>query len=92
MSTDRWKDGQTDGRVDGQTNFNSPFPLTLGDNEDTRYVMLKENKNKYGKCVKISNTFFNTFLHLLLKILSGMANSVDHDKKASLLLQNLIWI
>ena len=43
----------------------------------------------YGKCPKISNTLFSTILawimllmHLFLKILSGMANSVDPDQTA----------
>ena len=41
----------------------------------------------YGKCPKISNTLFHTvlalillFMHLLLKILSGIANNVDLDQ------------
>ena len=47
-----------------------------------------EEKN-YRKCPKISNTLFCTilakillFMHPLLKILSGMANSVDPDQTA----------
>ena len=43
----------------------------------------------YRKCPKISNTLFYTFfalillfMHLLLKILSGMTNSVDPDQTA----------
>ena len=43
----------------------------------------------YGKCPKISNTLFHTFLAKILlfmqlfhKILSGMANSVDPDQTA----------
>ena len=44
---------------------------------------------KYGKCPKISKSLFHTFLdkillfvQLFLKILSEMANSVDHDQTA----------
>ena len=43
-----------------------------------------------GKCPKISNTLFHTFLayififiQLFLKILSGMANRIDQDQTAS---------
>ena len=43
----------------------------------------------YGTCPKILNTLFHTFLakivpfvHLFLKILSGMANSADPDQTA----------
>ena len=43
----------------------------------------------YGKCPKISNTLFQTslaesllFMQLSLKILSGMANSVDPEQTA----------
>ena len=43
----------------------------------------------YRKCPKISNTLFHTilaaillFMQLLLKMLSGMANSVDPDQTA----------
>ena len=46
-------------------------------------------QDTYGKCPKISNTLFHTilasillFMLLLLKILSGMANSVDPDQTA----------
>ena len=46
----------------------------------------------YGKCPKILNTLFHIiiytkfcfFMHLLLKILSGIANSVDPDQTAPL--------
>ena len=45
--------------------------------------------NRFGKCPKIINTLFHTFLvkillimQLLLKILSGMANNVDPDQTA----------
>ena len=44
---------------------------------------------RYGKCPKISDTFFHNicayilfFMQLSLKILSGMANSVDPDQTA----------
>ena len=43
----------------------------------------------YSKCPKISNTLFHIFsakillfMQLFLKILSGMANSVDPDQTA----------
>ena len=44
----------------------------------------------YGKCPEIPNTLFHTcflpkfcfFMQLILKILSGMANSVDPDQTA----------
>ena len=47
----------------------------------------------YGKCPKILNALFHTFLaflfiQLFFKVLSGMANSVDPDQTKS----NLIWI
>ena len=45
----------------------------------------------YGICPKISNTLFHTFfalflllMRLFLKILHGIANSVDPDKTAPL--------
>ena len=45
--------------------------------------------NTYGMCLKILNTLFYTILakfcffeHLLLKILSGITNSVDPDQTA----------
>ena len=56
------------------------------------YVLTKTSKivpyHMYGKCPKISNTFHTIlaqallFMHLLLKILNGMANSVDPDQTA----------
>ena len=59
-------------------------------------------KSVYGKCPKISNTLFHTFLvyillflQLFLKILSGisgMANSVDLDQTAPIIRSSLIWV
>ena len=44
----------------------------------------------FGKCPKISNTLFHTyfasillFMQLFLKILSGIANSVDRNQEQS---------
>ena len=46
---------------------------------------------RYGKCPKISNTLFHTilayillFMQLSIKIICGMANSVDPDQTAPL--------
>ena len=58
-------------------------------------VLIPLEMNRYGKCPKLSNTLFHTFwsgllfMQLFLKILCGMANSVDPDQTA--LSENLVY-
>ena len=60
-----------------------PVILNIKTRKITKYTLI------YGKCPKISNIYsvqfwlkFCFLMHLLLKILSGMANSVDPDQTA----------
>ena len=66
-------------------------PVTTAADDTSNFLKLFFGGNNawYGKCPKISNTLFPTILakilllmHLFLKILSGMANSVDPDQTA----------
>ena len=70
--------------------------ITLGINDEITYLISLPVFNywqkyctKYGKCPKILNTLFHTFVDKIMlfmwlfpKILSGMANSVDSDQTA----------